>query len=151
MRLLVLSAAARRRVSWGPRSLPCLMPPVRAARMRAWRLGKAGGRRLATTSSESSWWNFDRMRVPAAIISGFCATISSEKNFTVSNDQTTVTRYLCHRGSRRRKSVPDCGASRRRRQWLFLRSFSVLARLWIPDEHSRGMCAVGCDTKSSLV
>ena len=55
-------AAARREVSREQGSLPCLVPPARAARMRVWRLGKAGGRRLATPSPKSSWWNLDQMR-----------------------------------------------------------------------------------------
>ena len=52
---LVLSAAVRRKRPRELRSRSCLLPPMRAMRLRNWRLGEIGGSRLSTTRQESFW------------------------------------------------------------------------------------------------
>ena len=80
------------------------------------------------------------------------AIIPPANTFRISSGACTNCRFadFSHHGKYRRGSARVQGVRRFRRLWLSLRP-RALDRLWIPSEHSRGICAVGSKLLSGLM
>ena len=126
MRLTMLSAATRRKMSGELQSLPCPLLPIGTMQVRIGSFGKTGERRLSTTG---------RSPLGGSSVVRECLT-RSVKTSEVSIDRTGPTRgasflILFHRGACRRESAGVRRIRRCHRLRLSLQSF-VLDRLWVP-------------------